>query len=358
MKEKVKKLLSNIKIINKIMQVRIHASEWFATAYPYYKARKKNSNLVFFVMTPEHSNVGDHAIALAADKILHEFKIEYMEVTCEQLSKLSYAGYLDVFNGADIVVNGGGNLGTLWFSIEKLFRELLIYNPDSRIIVLPNTIYYEHTDFGMAELKKSIDIYNKHNKLTIFAREQTSYKMMRKIYHDVKLVPDIVLTLNYSTKQFERDGCLLCLRNDCERTLTDDQQRKLVQIASKLFNNKVRQTDMCIGTPILVSERAEVVRMKAYEFAKAELVITDRLHAMIFCAITATPCIVVNSRSPKVLGCYKWLINLENIKIAENISDIAQLYQAMRVGRSKYSVPSLEAEFQELYYELRKLQKN
>ncbi|MFB8735822.1 polysaccharide pyruvyl transferase family protein [Bacillus sp. SL00103] len=36
-------------------------------------------------------------------------------------------------------------------------------------------------------------------------------------------------------------------------------------------------------------------------YVKAQVVVTDRLHGMIFCAITKTPCVVLRSFDHKVM---------------------------------------------------------
>ena len=60
---------------------------------------------------------------------------------------------------------------------------------------------------------------------------------------------------------------------------------------------------MCVKLPVLIKDRKIQIELKLKEFCSAELVVTDSLHAMIFCAITGTPCIVLNSKSPKLKGC-------------------------------------------------------
>lgn len=57
-------------------------------------------------------------------------------------------------------------------------------------------------------------------------------------------------------------------------------------------------------------------------FKKAELVITDRLHGMIFCYITKTPCLVFQNNNHKVKGSYQWIKEKSNIKLIENFSEI------------------------------------
>jgi len=74
-----------------------------------------------------------------------------------------------------------------------------------------------------------------------------------------------------------------------------------------------------------ITERIPELEKKYEEFRNAALVVTDRLHGMIFCAITGTPCIVINSKSPKIKGCFEWLKHLEYIKFCDNINDIPSI---------------------------------
>ena len=65
----------------------------------YIKEFKKNPKTVFLLMTPEHDNIGDHAIAKAETDFLKKQGINYIEVTSKRLSEMSWANHLDVFNG-------------------------------------------------------------------------------------------------------------------------------------------------------------------------------------------------------------------------------------------------------------------
>ena len=61
-------------------------------------------------------------------------------------------------------------------------------------------------------------------------------------------------------------------------------------------------------------------------FARSEIVITDRLHGMIFAAITGTKCIVLNSKSPKIKGCFEWIKDLKYIYFLNEISNFSVAY--------------------------------
>lgn len=60
--------------------------------------------------------------------------------------------------------------------------------------------------------------------------------------------------------------------------------------------------------PVNINDREHLVLETLLDFAKSELVITDRLHAMIFCYLTNTPCLALpnaNGKSENIY--YQWL---------------------------------------------------
>lgn len=328
---------------------RLHdAKEKYKLRCQYKAEFRKNPHTVFLLMTPEHGNVGDQAIAKSETQFLKKHGINYIEITSRKLGDMKWANQLDVFNGFPILINGGGNLGTLWMDIENLQRKIIQSNPKSSISMLPNTIFYEENDWGREELKKSIEIYNRHKHLNIYAREQSSYDFMKPIYRDVQLIPDMVLSLKKDNHSLERKGCLLCLRSDCEKTRTDEQEQMIRQKTAELFDSAVTDTDMVVPGSVSKEQRDTVLQAKFDEFSSAELVITDRLHGMIFCAITGTPCIVIDSKSPKVRGCYEWIKHLDYIRFANHPEDIIAEYRAIPEGPHHYDNSHLTHYYQKL----------
>lgn len=317
--------------------------------------RKKNPKTVFLVLTPEHGNLGDHAIALSITNLLTKCGIDYVEITGARLHEIQQRNILDLFNKYPILINGGGNLGTLWLDVEYIFRQLISKNPRSTIICFPNTIFYDNTQKGQQEFEKSIRIYNKHRNLYLFARERISYDIMRKFYKNVGLVPDMVLALNKSDTRQKRNGCLLCLRNDCEKTRTKAQEQQIRSQAEQLFGNAVADTDMHAHRRIPITERELALQEKFEEFSKAQLVITDRLHGMIFCAITGTPCIIVDSKSPKVRGCYEWIKDLDYIRFADSPEQIVQAYRSISNTSHKYDNSNLMHYYDQLADDILKI---
>jgi len=314
----------------------------------YKQMCQKNPRTVFLLMTPQHENLGDHAIALAETEFLKQHGIDYMEITGAVLDHFRNNRILSLMNGCPIVMQGGGYLGTLWPESEVVFREILKENPKSKIFLFPNTIFYEQTPEGQQSFAESKKLYGAHKNLYLYAREKISFEMMRSAYKNVKLIPDMVFSLNKSDLQGSRCGCILSLRQDHERTRSEEQEQEILRQAKTLFGDQVRHSDMIAQRCIAVEEREAAVNAKLAEFASSRLVITDRLHGMVFCAITGTPCIVLNSKSPKVRGCYEWIRDLEYIRFVEDASQIADAYRSIPEKIHMYDNSRLMQQYQQL----------
>lgn len=334
---------------------RIH--EFCTIAWPVIEQRIRNPKAVFLVLTPEHGNLGDHAIAYAEAKMLKAADIAYIELTNETLINLFSADWLKVMNGRPILINGGGNLGTLWFDVERVTRKIISGNQKSPIYIFPNTFYYENSPWGKKELEKSIQIYGQHPNLHIYARDCVSFDAMSQIYRNVKLVPDMVLSLDETSERQQRNGCLLCLRSDCEKTRTDEEEKEIFHQATTLFGEDVRYTDMRVNHRIPIESRETELSQKFEEFRGASLVITDRLHGMIFCAITGTPCIALDSKSPKLRGCYEWIRHLDYIKFVDRPEDITLQYSSISSGPHVFDNSHLTHYYKELAEDIEKLRR-
>lgn len=316
-------------------------------AIPIVQYKLSKDTPVFLIFTPEHANLGDHAIAYSEQEAMEKLQIDYYEITGAQLYKLHQYRYLKLLNNSTIFVNGGGNLGTLWPDIEKMNRWIISELQDSTICIMPNSIYYEQNQDGYLELRKSQEIYNNHPRLYLYARESKSYEMMSKVYRNVRLVPDMVLRLNKSIIQMRGNGCLICLRDDIEKKVTENEKQKLYSIARELFET-VDITNTVLDYNVSTSRRKIELQKKFHEFKQAELVITDRLHGMIFCAITGTKCIVLDGKSPKISGCFEWIKDLEYIALVKNVEDIKQVYRSMPKYPVQYNDEKIKPLFQRL----------
>lgn len=349
MKNIIRKLFQSNKTLNEYYHTLSKFKDLINELKPLQKKYKENKNIIFLLFTPEHGNLGDHAIAYSETTLLNEMNIDFVEIPYFLLYRIADFKLLRFFNRKKVLIHGGGYLGTLWFREEEMLRKIVKASPKAHILFLPNTIYYEHNSFGESEFEKSKSIYNTHKKISFCAREKYSYEIMRESYKNVKLIPDMVLFLNECKINFIRNGCVICLRNDLEKTLTDSQQQTIYNEVETLFGKNIVTTDMCVEHNIPPTQRNYELEKKFTQFRQSELVITDRLHGMIFCAITGTPCIVFNSKSHKLKGCYDWIKHLEYIKFVDDATDISSTFESISKKQFTYTDTNLRQ-----YYDILK----
>lgn len=286
------------------------------------------------MLTPEHNNMGDHAIAYTEIKLLSQF-YEVVELTEWQLNRLTDFPFLFklLVGRSKIYINGGGFLGTIWYPAELIFRKVLTYFKDNIICVFPQTIYYESSLFGKEEFDKSKQIYNACEHLILTAREKYSYDIMLKAYKNVYFIPDIVLFSDITISSQGRHGVQITFRNDIEKTLDEAIIKSVIDRVSLMYD-KISYLDMCIDQNVKSAERENALFSHFEKFSQSELVVTDRLHGMIFSAITGTPCAVFNSMSPKVKGVYELAFSdCEYIKMINSVEELDDFIQRVK-GKS------------------------
>lgn len=334
-REKVRKWGKKNLLLHKILCIRLRL-KFRKPLTSLVKWKQTHPNGVFLLLTPQHCNLGDHAIALAETRFLQEMGVEYYEITGKECLSLLGMDGISLLDGAVLLLNGGGNLGTLWPEWENAMRRIVQAAPHSEIFFLPNTVYYDPTPAGQQSLEESIRVYSAHPALHFYARERASYELMKVIYPNVTLVPDMALTLHLPRSTAPRAGCLLLLRNDREKTRTPAQTAEVMAQCHRLFGENITLSDMDAPAPVSPAQREGVLREKWAQVAGTELVITDRLHGMIFAALTETPCIALDSKSPKLRGCYEWLRGLGYIAFADSPADIESIYGRLKNAPCHY----------------------
>ncbi len=326
--------------------------------FEHYVKKKKETALpiIYLVGTPLHSNLGDQAIAYAEIEFLKKYFPEHVVVEVPYFTEEYFDHWLHIvrqyFQPQDLIcLTGGGNMGVEYFAEEEARRKAIQLFSDYSVTMFPQTIDFGSSDIGKHELKKTQEIYKNHSLLTLFAREELSYQMMKTAFPDnrVCLSPDIVLFLNESQKVLERQGVMIVLRNDAEGLLDEHLKEKLQKLSQKYYS-KVRFSDTVVAQKyIFPNQRYMLLQQKLDEFRSAELIVTDRLHGMVFSAITGTPCIVFSNYNHKVQGTYEWISYLPFIKFAHSLDEFDQLLIELRgVRGNSYTNESLMAYFEQI----------
>lgn len=281
------------------------------------------SNRIIIVATPTHGNLGDQAIVYAEKKTLKSIFPNHSIIEIENGAFLRAKSFLKkrVKSTDIIVIDGGGNLGTIWpWEDDKISDIILTFN-QNKIVVFPQTAYYEQSEEAEARIEKNKAVYSQAKDLTVLLRDERSLKLFDEVFPSIKakLCPDIVLSLN-QRKCLDRDGVLLCLRTDREKAATEAEENFLKNYL-KEQQLGYSLTSTVIEKRVFNRSRKKELNKKWQEFSRAKLVITDRLHAMIFSYITATPCIAINNSSKKVEGAYKFISNCGFIKMADDLTE-------------------------------------
>ena len=343
--------------------------EGLLKCYKFKQNFKKNikdgSNGIMLISTPSHGNLGDHAIYIAELQLLQKLhpKIKFIDLNDRQIGRIENIYAINTPPNIVIAVHGGGFLGSLWPQCEYRFRRTLQAFPNNKVIVFPQTITFDvTTKEGKAFLRESQKIYSAHRKLTIFVREKKSFAFMQQYFPTVKciLVPDIVTILDISLKEEKRNGILFCMRHDLEKTLDKnsfDFMQKVVH--QKYPNEEIMFTDTVIGEENIYLESKEnkkYVIKKMEEFKRSKLVVTDRLHGMIFAALTDTPCIAINNTNGKVQAVYDWIRSNEYIRFVNSMENFKSQLESLDLQKQyHYNKVLIEKAFAPLFKELEEM---
>ena len=297
--------------------------------YLIFKKHQRKGERVIIIATPTHGNLGDQAIVCAEKRLL---KRVFSNKDVFEIPNDIYIGFPKIIKNyivdEDVVViDGGGNLGTIWKNEDDKICDIINRFKKNRIIVFPQTCYYDDLGSAKDRINRNCKCYLKSKKLSVMLRDKNSFELFTKIFPGVRahLVPDIVLSMNVKNCVNRRKGALVCFRSDCER-VSDGSLRKMI-ISSLIGKGlKIDYTSTVIADKINSKNRNERILSIIKEFSLAEVVVTDRLHAMLFCAVSGTPCIAIDNLSKKVSGGYEWIKDLDYICFVNTIQDVDEAF--------------------------------
>lgn len=142
---------------------------------------------------PYHRNIGDSLIWQGTADLLRSLNVNVLDVR---------SNYTCTFPKLDshvtIVMNGGGNFGTLYPWYQTFRREVLRRYPDNRVVMMPQSVYYDDTSESDAMMRLDREAYGAHRHVTLCARDRVSYDFMRDNFPGtpVLLVPDAAFCID------------------------------------------------------------------------------------------------------------------------------------------------------------------
>lgn len=312
--------------------------------------RKK---IIFVIGTPLHGNLGDQAIAYSESLFIdQEISKKFVEIPSPYVIKHAKA-WKNVIGESQILIQGGGFLGTLWPNEDKMVRHVIETFPQNYITILPQTLFFDEN--SKREITRYQRLLEKRPKVLLCVREKYSYELAKKIQlPNVCLVPDMATYLSRDSfaskplkKNMKHNSVLFCFRRDKEQLQSKQVSQTLLKC---LKGMNIDYTSTVVDHSVSPRFRRREVQAKIEEFERYDLIVTDRLHGMILAAIAGVPCLVLNSRSYKTKGVYRWINENDYIQYAEDTSQIeSKLLMLLKIsGIQKYKQDRFIEKFNEL----------
>lgn len=138
---------------------------------------------------PNYSNIGDSLIYEGEKEFLKLSPYKQLYVASNKFTKLR-----NIPKRGIILLSGGGNFGDLWPSFQQFRTKIITHFMDRKIIIFPQSIYYE----DKANLARDAKIFNAHPNLTICVRDNASYYLLQEHFpnNHIVLVPDMAFCLD------------------------------------------------------------------------------------------------------------------------------------------------------------------
>lgn len=350
----IKKIINRIKR-TMIAPIKSHFHRIKHTRIVLLKAEQTSHPCIFYFGVPMHSNLGDLAQCICIRKFLKENYPNYQVIEIDTLVYMSEKSELknslkSFIKKNDLIFFQSGYCTQDLGGIEDLMHQAVIKDyPNNKLIILPQTVFFKSEE----RKKLASKVYNSHKNLLFLARDHISYKMAKEMFPDIKVkeFPDIVTTMiGYYHFQEEKNGILLCLRNDIEKFYSNEE--------ISLLKHQIEKYGVIneIDTTIKKSLNAESENVDEYilsyiqNFAKYKVIITDRYHGTIFSLIANTPVIVIKTTDHKVSTGVDWFKGIydDNVFYIENLDNVPKKVKEL-MSRKKFI--ENKPYFKENYYD-------
>lgn len=305
-------------------------SPWNKKWMAEYTDRSNKKKRIYFLSTEEAGNIGDQCINERIHMFLQEYcpECDVKEITINEIPH-ELTVLLKYIQEDDIIVfAGGGNIGNQYLPVERSRQRVIRTFPKNKKIIFPQSVFFSD-DGDKTILESAKECYSKKNNVVLFTRDKYSYEISKEFFDcDVLEAPDIVLYKKHDVSPKERAGILWCMRSDAEAAVKAEDKTKL-EAFLHILNEDVERVDLQLPYAVNKGIRKEEVEKRLNLIAASKLIITDRLHGMIFAAITATPCIVFKNYNHKINGAYQWICYLPYVKFVESETEAEREIQVL-----------------------------
>lgn len=231
---------------------------------------------------------------------------------------------------AIILIHGGANINDIYGHGIHLLKNVIFYNPESIIIVAPQSYWFWQTNLSKIFLESKQEVY-------LFCRERYSYKLLRSM----SLPKNVHVGLSHDTtfylskKDFHPLNCdydLICFRTDGESILSQKaiDQIRLPRSGITYFGQSESRT--VAGD---ISEHFDFDNfVKLIEGSRK--VITDRAHVAILATILGKNTTLYTNSYYKNKGIYEYsLACYPNVKFVDAQRNSKEFMATVRILLSK-----------------------
>ncbi|MDD0823534.1 polysaccharide pyruvyl transferase family protein [Mannheimia sp. AT1] len=294
-----------------------------------------DKNDVLYFDYPLHLNVGDLLIYAGTEQFFKDYQINVRLRRCLQDFSLAEAKKYITPN-TTLICHGGGNFGDLYPSIQRLREDIVKTFPNNRIIVMPQTAYFSNE----IAMKQSSAIFKAHKDCHLFARDVTTYQLMKEHFSkNTVLSPDMAhqlygkLATKAESSAKQSENVLYFLRKDIEKSHLEQQIRATLSTHSAIkdwddiLTDKDHQFELWMSRFANIANKfglnfvkniinqmwykrsLEIIERVRKIFISYDLVVTSRLHGHIFSCLLELPNEVCDNAYGKNLGYYNQWTN-------------------------------------------------
>ncbi|MHB1213702.1 MAG: polysaccharide pyruvyl transferase family protein [Thiobacillus sp.] len=299
---------------------------------------------------PHHANVGDPAIWLGEMAYLKQrtCRIAY---SCDAIN-FNPAALRAAVGPGIILIQGGGNFGDLYPNHQKIRERIVREFPENRIIQLPQSIHFSDA----ANLARSQSILGQHRDFHFIVRDTVSLQFAQQHYSNpTYLCPDMALMLDLKPlrSQSKTSDVVILSRMDEEKAsrpvsgtamqlssvvadwldepvpkhqwLYDWSHRRLDWDSSKVPPFVLNKLALAAANAMARQRLARGLEL----LGRGNVVITDRLHAVILSWLGGTPIFYVDNNYNKLSNFINtWLKDSPNLLRCASFEDALTQVQA------------------------------
>lgn len=310
---------------------------------------------IWYFCVPTHSNLGDQAQACCIEKYFRKFFSDHIVF---KLSNNAFDFYeekilmilKEKIKETDLIFSQSGYTFTGIHPYENMHRKIVENFPYNKIVFLPQTVKFKNQKI----LENVQNFYGKYDNIYFFARDKISYDIYKSIFpehRNVHCFPDIVTTEigNYDFNNNERNGILLCVRNDVEKlysfqeiSLFKEKLQKIAKVSLSDTNSETKENSL--------KEYWKKIEETIDDYAQYQVIITDRYHGTIFALIANTPVIILKTTDHKVVTDADWFEGVyeDYVYVVNDLEEASQVAQQIVTGFEYRKLPSY---FKEKYYD-------